>query len=225
MELKDKKILFLGDSITEGVGVDSVDNTYWKVLERKTGARCVGYGISGTRIAYQPDEVAALEPYFDGPLPHFVTRVDAMDKDADIVVVFGGTNDFGHGFAPIGSFDDRTDESYYGAMHNLCIKLIEKYPAARIVFMSPMPRFANPDKNPLFNDIGLPRKAPFVKYVDVMLEVCGYYSIPVLDLYRTSGISPVLEIHKQMFMPDGLHPNNAGAERLADRLIGFLKSL
>jgi len=225
MELKNKKILFLGDSITEGVGVDSVDNTYWKVLERKTGANCVGYGISGTRIAFQPDEVGAVEPYFDGPLPHFVTRVDAMDKEADIVVVFGGTNDFGHGSAPLGCFTDRTDNSFYGAMHNLCIKLIEKYPTATILFLTPLPRYAKPDVSPLFNDIGMARRGSLKDYADIIKQVCEYYSLPVLDLYATSGMSPIVPVHKEMFVPDGLHPNNAGASRLADRLIGFLQSL
>ena len=225
MELKGKKVLFLGDSITEGVGVDCVEETYWKQFEALTGTNCIGYGISGTRIAFQPDEIGAVEPYFDGPLPHYVTRVDSMDDDADIVVVFGGTNDFGHGFAPIGDFDDRTDESYYGALHNLCVKLLEKYPAASVVFMAPMARCTETDKNPLLNDIGMPRKAPFSDYVDIMKEVCGYYSIPVLDLYRTLGINPIIEKQKQMFVPDGLHPNKAGAKRIALRLKAFLESL
>ena len=34
MELKDKKILFLGDSITEGIGVADPNNIYWKRLEQ-----------------------------------------------------------------------------------------------------------------------------------------------------------------------------------------------
>ena len=30
-----------------------------------------------------------------------------MDSDADVVVVFGGTNDFGHGDAKLGTFESR----------------------------------------------------------------------------------------------------------------------
>ena len=47
MELKGKKILFLGDSITEGSGVSDINDVYWKQLEKNTGAECVGYGIGG----------------------------------------------------------------------------------------------------------------------------------------------------------------------------------
>ena len=51
MELRNKKIAFLGDSITEGAGASCIESTYWNILGRNTGAQCVGYGISGTRIA------------------------------------------------------------------------------------------------------------------------------------------------------------------------------
>lgn len=34
-------------------------------------------------------------------------RVDEMDDDADIVIVFGGTNGYGHGDAPMEDFESR----------------------------------------------------------------------------------------------------------------------
>ncbi len=48
MELKGKKIAFLGDSITEGVGVADMENVYWNRIAKATGAQSYGYGISGT---------------------------------------------------------------------------------------------------------------------------------------------------------------------------------
>ena len=51
MERSGRKIAFLGDSITEGVGVSSVEKTYWNLVGQRTGAEVHGYGISGTRIA------------------------------------------------------------------------------------------------------------------------------------------------------------------------------
>lgn len=56
-------------------------------------------------------------------------------------------------------------------------------------------------------------------------ETARYYSLPVLDLYAVSGIQPEVNIIREMYMPDGLHPNDAGAEIIAKRLMGFLKSL
>ena len=62
-------------------------------------------------------------------------------------------------------------------------------------------------------------------YVIAMREVCEFYSVPVLDLYRDSGINPIIPIQMEMFMPDGLHPNNAGARRIALMLEHFLSSI
>lgn len=225
MELKGKKILFLGDSITEGVGVDCVEDTYWKQFEKMTGANCVGYGISGTRIAWQPDEVGAVEPYFDGPLPHFASRVESMEKDADVIVVFGGTNDYGHGEASLGKFEDRDKNTFCGAMHLLCQRLINRYPEAQIVFMTPLPRYTASDENPYVNDIGKRRVAFLKTYVDIIRRVAEFYSLPVLDLFRVSGIQPYIQAQKDLFVPDGLHPNKAGAKRIALRLRAFLESL
>ena len=53
MELKGKKIAFLGDSITEGCGTSAREHIYWNVIGRRTGAEVFGYGIGGTRIAPQ----------------------------------------------------------------------------------------------------------------------------------------------------------------------------
>ena len=57
----------------------------------------------------------------------------------------------------------------------------------------------------------------------LILEVAAYYSIPVLDLYRNSGISPEITAMREAYMPDGLHPNDSGHAIIARKLAAFLK--
>ena len=111
MEQKGKKINFLGDSITEGVGASNGTLCYVAQFAAATGAVCRNYGISGTRIARR--RVPYDNPNFDRDFP---SRVPEMDPDADVIVVFGGTNDYGHGDAPLGEMSDRTVWTYYGAL-------------------------------------------------------------------------------------------------------------
>ena len=133
MELAGKKALFLGDSITEGVGTSAPEHIYLNVLKNTYHLKeCVNYGISGSRISRQ--QGVAPQDLRDHN-EDFCKRVDRMDPKADLVVVFGGTNDFGHGNAPFGCFDDRTPDTFYGACHDLMQKLLTKYPQARIVFL------------------------------------------------------------------------------------------
>lgn len=63
MKLEGLKINFLGDSITEGVGVSTPENIYWNRLSRDCNlAEARGYGIGGTRFAKQVN-LAPLSTY------------------------------------------------------------------------------------------------------------------------------------------------------------------
>ncbi len=203
MELKGKKIAFLGDSITEGVGASSPEDIYWKVVEKESGAHCYGYGISGTRIA--PQRVKSEEASWD---LYFGSRVEEMIPDADVVVVFGGTNDFGHGDAAFGHMQDRTQDSFYGACHLLMQQLIDRYPRAQLVVMTPLHRISEDEDD--YNEFGLPRQGRLERYVNAICEVAAFYGVPVVDLYRTCSIQPRVPSQMELYMPDGLHPNDLG---------------
>ncbi len=218
MELQGKKMVFLGDSITEGAGVSDPANRYWERLARRTSAVCVGYGIGGTRIARQQHPVP--DQYHD--FHHFSTRLAEMDKDADIVVIFGGVNDFGHGDAPFGTFTDRTEDTFYGALHVLYTAVLEQYPEAQIVVMTPTHFSAEWDHA---GETGPGRKRSLREYVEAIREVAEYYALPVLDLYRVSGIQPLVPAMRDRYMPDGLHPNDAGHARIEEKLFAFLHTL
>lgn len=218
MELLNKKLLFLGDSITQGVGVSCEENRFTNRISALTGAICVNYGIGGTRIAKQA--VPSENPVWD---QDFISRVDRMDTQADAVVVFGGTNDWGHGDAPFGTMDSRDPYTFYGALHTLYQALIEKYPASHIVIVTPLHRRNETDPAA---DGNRPNSFGILKdYVNAIREVAEYYSLPVLDLFKTSGMQPAIPIIKQNYMPDGLHPNDDGHEILADKILRFLQIL
>ena len=140
MKLKGLKINFLGDSITQGVGASCADTIYHAVLKKEAKLKLVrNFGISGTRFAIQSGtEERPKNDTFD--LMSFAERFEHMNDDADAVVVFGGTNDFGHGDAPIGTFDDREPNTFYGACHYIFSELIKKYLGKPIVIMTPLHR-------------------------------------------------------------------------------------
>ena len=218
MELKGKKINFLGDSITEGAGSSCIENRFTDLIAKNTGAVCLNYGIGGTRIAEQL--IPSAEANWDKT---FGSRVAEMDANADYIIVFGGTNDFGHGDAPLGTMYDRTTKTFYGALHLLYISLIEKYPTAKIGIITPLHR-CNED-----NMRGDGNKAQDVAtlktYVEIIREVAEYYSLPVLDLFKDSGLQPKIPVIQEMYMPDGLHPNDAGYKILAEKITKFIKTL
>ena len=214
MELQGKIINILGDSITYGVGASDAEHSYPAVLQRLTGAAQVrNYGVSGTRIARQQKD----DEDWDRKRA-FVERYVHMEDEADLVIVFGGTNDYGHGDAPFGTLADRTPHTFCGACHTLFQGLLKKYPTARLAIMTPM-QCGSCSARPAIS-------GKFLKdYADALIQIAGEYSIPVLDLYRSLGITFEVPEQGERFCPDGLHPNDAGAERIARLLAEFLKTL
>ncbi len=216
MELKGMKIDFLGDSITFGYGLMEEKSRFADLLAAEYGITPVNHGISGTRIANQmtPSECADFDRTF-------LSRVPDLAADADAVLVFGGTNDYGHGDAPMGQMADRTPDTFYGALHCLYTALITRFPRAFIAVLTPLHRL---NEDTPVNEWGLRRAGSLKDYVDAIREVAQYYSLPVLDLYRESGLQPCVPVIQQTYMPDGLHPNEAGHVLLKEKVAAFLKS-
>ncbi len=215
MELNGKKVAFLGDSITEGVGASKPENRFTDVFGRISGAKVYNHGIGGTRIAPQRDNRGERWDL------DFILRADEIERDADAIVIFGGTNDFGHGDAPMGEFGDKTADTFYGALHVLFEKLIGQSPLAQFVVMTPLHRMSEDE---IINERGLPRRK-LKEYVDAIRAVAEYYSLPVLDLWACAGLQPHVGVIREKMMPDGLHPSDLGHARIAERLYGFMKTL
>lgn len=224
MELKGKTINFLGDSITEGVGVSDIkagryDNRLKEMLELKA---VNNYGVSGTRIAHQsaPSEKPRYDLCFCG-------RAYDMEKGADIIIVYGGVNDYIHGDAYFGQLTDKTPATFCGGVDFLMRLLKSEYPNAKIVFMTP----AHMQYNDLYDTKASDRPTkksdakPLYEYVKAIIAKGEEHGIPVLNLYDNLEIDPNNSVQKAEYTADGLHFNDKGHEVLALRIAEFLKSL
>lgn len=224
MELAHKKIAFIGDSITEGVGVTGKERIYLNVLQKRCGLDAAwNFGVSATRIA---EQTHPFNNYAEWDHQSFITRAKHMKcENPDIIVIFGGTNDFGHGDATIGCMSDRDPHTFYGALHTLYSLLLTRYPEALLVVMTPLHRANEHDPcGDWPHDSGV-CCGTLDRYIHAIREVADYYGLPLCDLYATSGICPALEAHRVHYCPDGLHPNDRGHEIIASRLEGLLRSL
>jgi lysophospholipase L1-like esterase len=219
MDFAGKKIAFLGDSITEGYGLcGDLDSRYDNVTANALGALALNYGISGTRLAHQTKASATAreDMCFSG-------RLFLMDKTADAVVVYGGTNDYGHGDAPFGTLTDNTHATYMGAVRYIMENLRREYAGRPIVFLAPARR--NGDESVYFRQTENPNARPLIAYVDAIKKIAAEYDIPVLDLYRDLGIDPNRAEDREAYAPDGLHFNAKGHARIAEMLTALLKNL
>ena len=225
MNIQGFKVNFLGDSITEGVGVTDIENCrYDNRLVAMCGLQAVNnYGIGGTRLAHQTR--ASAKPRHD---LCFCGRVYNMDTTADMVVVYGGVNDYIHGDAPFGEIGDTTPATFCGGVYFLMRYLRENYPNKTVIFMTParcLYKGLVDDLKPSCHEDKYVVGRPLLDYVEAIQQTAKQFGIPVLDLYHTLGLDSHDPECFSTYTTDGLHFNDAGHAVLAHRLKAFIDTL
>ena len=224
MKLEGKIIDFLGDSITEGTGVTNVaENRYDNIICREYGLKArYNYGIGGTRIAHQmkPSDKPRYDLCFCG-------RAYNTCKDADIIVVYGGVNDYIHGDAYIGTPEDTTPATFCGGVNFLMKFLTERFEGKTVVFMTPARACLRgvTDEVPSARPMKKEDAMPLLGYVNIIKEAGERNGVHVLDLYHNLPINPNDPEHYAKYTVDGLHFNDDGHKIIAKTLADFLLAL
>lgn len=214
-EWQNKVYNALGDSITKGINPSNsyqvmTGNRYSDILQRCLKlSKANNYGIEGTTIVHRYDNLGMVDRY------------QSMSDDADIISVFGGTNDFGSN-SPMGSVNSGNNNEFKCAFNNLLQGLKKKYPSKKIFVITPTPR-----NDSVFEGKGVnPNGFKLQDYVNAEVEIAKANGIPVLNLYNGSlGITPNNEAQKNAYMPDGIHPNIDGMYIVSKKILQFIDTL
>lgn len=213
-----KKINLLGDSITWGYAPNSGEKlriNYGEILKEKLNLQVLNnYGISGSTLASGEN---AFEP--------MCIRYNQMDEDVDMIIVFGGTNDYdpmSQNPIVLGNRGEKNRETVYGALHEICSGLKDKYPNTFIFFITPLKRGYELENGKIVYRMNVKNDLDY-SLEDVrnaIKEVCTSDQIDVFDLYEECGINTNQDCLK--YLPDGLHPTEEYHCILAEKIIEFI---
>ncbi len=202
MKLEGLTINFLGDSITEGHGTTGLDKVFHQIIAEKHHMKqAYNYGVGGTRIARQLVP-GLVNTKWDLT---FELRAEIMDRNVDAVVVFGGTNDYGHGDAPFGELDSEDIYTFCGGLNSLIKKLKRDFPGKKIIFMTPLHRLCETDPSQ-------PDSKILADYAEAMVTICKKHELDVIDLFKINPLDPA----DKELVPDGLHPSDKGHSVMAE---------
>ena len=208
-----KTIANLGDSITDFNNVvryDVLTVGYQHYLETQLGCTTVELAKSGHTMQ---------QIYTDYVVPNHFANYDA-------VTLFAGTNNYAQNqeaylgdVLPIGSNFDTS--SFTGAYQKTIEKIYNDNPDIRIYLIVPQKGWftSYPTANGVTSDMttAIPNK---------IIEIAEIYSLPVLDLYRHSGINRLTE---GVYINDGtasfrFHPSNEGYEKMSELIVPFIEN-
>ena len=210
------KLLFLGDSITQGVGASVYENCYVSLVGQKLNCEVLNYGVSGTRIGRQ-EYVTHYSTIWNYD---FRLRAEIMDRKADRVFVFGGTNDYGHGRLVLGNTDERTQNTFCSELRLLIETLIEKYGKEKLCFVLPIHRF-DEDGVSCKGETGKEQGATLSEYVGIMRIIIKEYGIGILDLFVNGIPKPRVNTGDE-YTIDGVHPNDNGHRLIAEKICEYI---
>ncbi len=201
-------ISFIGDSITNGAGVSLADR-YTNLIDADERYLARNYGINGTTIADTSHSSFAHNS--------FTKRYTEIDTDSDVIFVFGGTNDYGSSAGQgvtLGTIEDTTISTFYGALDVLINGLKTNYPDAKLCFITPIERHNSAWGYPSgeTNEFGYTLQ----DYRDAIIYKCNQYGIDCLDMSNVD--------FPDEYFSDGLHPTATGHEFLADYIFNYLEN-
>ena len=212
-----RSAVFVGDSITAGSGTTK---TYYRYLEEALDLGSVtAMGVGGSCVS-------AYSDYGTGNQP-LINRYQNIPS-ADLIMVFMGTNDYGHE-TPLGTQADTKDATFYGALNTIIPALVAKHTSSKIVFVTSLHRYGFGTSKILgtqftYDNIPNGVGATLGDYVDALKTVCAKNGVSVIDLHTECTLDPTDAAVRSTYMPDGIHPNAAGHEVIAGIMESHLRT-
>lgn len=207
-----KKLATTGTSITMGLKADTDENgvkkTYGYYTAKRNNMTFVNYGISGSTL----QNISGKNPF---SLPN---RYQSMDADLDYLTIEFGWNDLAYG--TLGTINDVTNDTFYGAWNVVLPWLIEHYPNTKIGLIVP---YLPKNGADMREAVRLVAKKYGLPYMDMMGDAnvpCIYGREPSFNLD-----SAITTIYMNRYIADGTHPNDNGYRAWATAYENFLRSM
>jgi len=197
----------LGDSIT-------AQNKWQPYVCTLTGLTVKNDGVGGTLLSGSGTTAMVSD-----------TRINALDANASIVSVLGGTNDWASNVV-LGLQNSTDITEFYGALNVLIQKLLTKYPNKVILFMTtPYGELYNYTPRGWINAYTNNQGHTTKDYANAIINRCEAYNIPYIDLHKRCGWN-TLNIRTYITDDGGLlHPSDFGAKRMASIVAGVFKTI
>lgn len=211
-----KNIVFIGDSITEGItsAIDDQGNRISYVTYAESYLhfnRTLNHGLGGRMFTAYGDEELSLAMNFGN-----VTNVDS-----DIIVVFAGVNDYlstpaNKRFGDVN--DTMSTAGYCGAVRHF-MKQLQEYYSDRDIFFVTM---YNVSKKSECNYTDVKGQPTLGDYMEVQRQLAEEFGFNIIELYDIGFMDCTDKESADFYLRDGLHPKDNGNIVLGEHIAAEL---
>ena len=212
-----KHIVLFGDSITAEYG--AAEGSYTERVKQKFHSDAVyQHGYCGHRyskgVSSSNSDTAWLGTYLAEVCCH---------EDADMIILFGGTNDYGHGL-PLGTPVDTADSTSCGGLRYI-LDYLTTHTTVPIMLCTPFPNGSMHPLSTTPNALGLTMAQYVEAYKAVAADSCYQGRVFINDTFACCGFNPEDEVipSERVYTTDGLHLSETGYERLTDLQLAFYR--
>lgn len=238
VEYAGKTLCVIGDSVTAGVGVTKGTNDYGTLVANALGMTANNQGASGTVLCTGGHRGSNIGKLTVANCSAAIVTILMGVNDWDQAVkngYFGGSLQYGSDktYYTLGELGSSDTTTIYGAVKMWCEKIIslkanDAVKNTKFFFMTPLITSWN-------NSVGTSKSwdqsktnihgFTFRELCNAIIETCAVYKIPCLDMNKYSGIywKSDDDTNTKTVGGDGIHPNAAGHELIANALIDYIK--
>lgn len=203
-----KQIGIIGDSVSFGL---KAKMNYGQYIQKVTGASVQNLAVSGAHLT-------------DNGSKSIFQQAKRLKK-CDLYI-FQSTDDDWLANITIGNKYDTAKQSYLGAFYQTVLQLRQLNRKAKIIVLTTTyqtPMWGNvvrrTDRTP--NTLGY----NLHDYMSAVKQACMDLDVPCVDLMRSNLFTPASALFREKYMPDGLHPNEAGHHIIALEIGKLYKKL
>ncbi len=211
-----RNIVFIGDSITEGItsAVDGNGNLVSYVTYANSYLRfnrVLNHGLGGRMFSVYGGEELSLAMNFGN-----VTNINS-----DVIVVFAGVNDYLSTPATkrFGDVNDKLSTSGYCGSVRLFMKQLYEYYGDRDIFFVMM---YNTSKNVKSSYSDITWQPTLNDYLEVQRTLAKEYGFNVIELYDIGFMDCSDKESSDFYLRDGLHPKDNGNIVLGEHIAAEL---
>lgn len=199
---KPKKLVVLGDSISQGVSTATDAESIWWLLAAKEAG--ITETVNLASAGYTITQIISQQ-------------ITVIPNDADIIQLLTGIPDYAIGTTPLGTSSDiKGTDSFYGWLDYAAFLLTTMHATAKLIWCTTS-KYPYGVTNP--NGYG----NTLADYAEAVRVVAARYSITLVDFYDGLGVDFSTERGAQTYLDSGyLHPNILGNRLMANKYVPYL---